>query len=104
MTDKPTEKKSDRRPGIALLLTLASAAGLWLAGRAAWLTVTTFDDKSGEAVNDLVGATWAPETTALALALAAAVAATLPDWYFLPGRFRSGCLCCSHRRYATGYA
>lgn len=77
MTDKPAEKKSDRRPGIALLLTLASAAGLWLAGRAAWLTVTTFDDKSGEAVNDLVGATWAPETTALALALAAAVAATL---------------------------
>lgn len=77
MTDKPAEKKSDRRPGIALLLTLVSAAGLWLAGRAAWLTVTTFDDKSGEAVNDLVGATWAPETTALALALAAAVAATL---------------------------
>lgn len=71
------EKKTDRRPGIALLLMLLSAAGLWLAGRAAWLTVTTFDDKSGEAVNDLVGATWAPESTALALALAAGVAATL---------------------------
>ncbi|MFC3849634.1 TIGR02234 family membrane protein [Corynebacterium hansenii] len=70
-------KKTDRRPGAALALILASAIGLWLAGRAAWLTVTTFDDKSGEAVNDLVGATWAPETTALALALAAAVAATL---------------------------
>lgn len=69
--------KSDRRPGIALLVMLLSAAGLWLAGRAAWLTVTTFDDKSGEAVNDLVGATWAPESTALALALAAGVAATL---------------------------
>ena len=77
MTDKPAEKKTDRRPGIALLVMLLSAAGLWLAGRAAWLTVTTFDDKSGEAVNDLVGATWAPESTALALALAAGVAATL---------------------------
>ncbi|MFD5867606.1 TIGR02234 family membrane protein [Corynebacterium sp. NPDC060344] len=75
MTDR--EKKSDRRPGAALALVLVSAAGLWLAGRAAWLTATTFDDKSGEAVNDLVGATWAPESTALALALAAAVAATL---------------------------
>lgn len=68
---------TDRRPGLALALILVSAIGLWLAGRAAWLTVTTFDDKSGEAVNDLVGATWAPESTALALALAAGVAATL---------------------------
>lgn len=70
-------RKRDRRPGIAQLLMAASALGLWLAGRAAWLTVTTFDDKSGEAVNDLVGATWAPETTALALTLLAGVAATL---------------------------
>ncbi|HHU44105.1 MAG TPA: TIGR02234 family membrane protein, partial [Actinomycetales bacterium] len=75
--DKKTAKKSDRRPGAALLLIALSAAGLWLAGRAAWLTVVTFDDKSGEAVNDLVGATWAPETTALALTLIAAVGATL---------------------------
>ena len=76
-TAKNPKKKSDRRPGVAQLLMVVSALGLWLAGRSAWLTVTTFDDKSGEAVNDLVGATWAPETTALALALAAAVGATL---------------------------
>lgn len=76
-TAKKSDKKSDRRPGAALLLIALSAAGLWLAGRAAWLTVVTFDDKSGEAVNDLVGATWAPETTALALTLIAAVGATL---------------------------
>ena len=60
-TAQKSDKKSDRRPGAALLLIALSAAGLWLAGRAAWLTVVTFDDKSGEAVNDLVGATWAPE-------------------------------------------
>ena len=76
-TAQKSDKKSDRRPGAALLLIALSAAGLWLAGRAAWLTVVTFDDKSGEAVNDLVGATWAPETTALALTLIAAVGATL---------------------------
>lgn len=73
----PKAGRTDRRPGAALLLIAASALGLWFAGRAAWLTVTTFDDKSGEAVNDLVGATWAPESTALALTLIAAVGATL---------------------------
>lgn len=75
--DEPAAKKSDRRPGIAQGLLAISAFGLWLAGRSSWLTVTTFDDKSGEAVNGLVGATWAPESTPLALTLVAAVGATL---------------------------
>lgn len=54
----------------------AAALGLWLAGRAAWLTVDTYDDKSGPATTDLVGAVWAPELTSIALALLAALCAT----------------------------
>ncbi|MEJ6020560.1 TIGR02234 family membrane protein [Corynebacterium sp. H113] len=80
VTDKATAEtspKKDRRPGIAQLLIALSALGMWLAGRFSWLTVTTMDDKSGSATNELVGAIWAPEIAALALTLLAGVAATL---------------------------
>lgn len=67
----------DRRPALAMGLIAVSAVGQWLASRATWLTVHVSDDKAGESVIDMAGATWAPEITALVLVLLAAVAATL---------------------------
>lgn len=62
---------------LKILLIALGAVGLWIASRATWLTVNTLDDKSGSATNELVGAVWAPEITALALVLLAGCVATL---------------------------
>ncbi len=72
-----TPQPRSRKTGIAQILIAASAIGLWLAGRTAWVTVATFDDKAGSDVTDIVGAIWSPELTAYALALLAAVVASL---------------------------
>ncbi|ALA67585.1 TIGR02234 family membrane protein [Corynebacterium lactis] len=53
------------------------AVGMWLSSRMSWLTVETFDDKSGAAANGIVGAVWAPEIQSIGLALIAGVVATL---------------------------
>ena len=60
----------------AVLLGLGGAA-LWGVSRLPWLTVNVFDDKSGESTQDLVGAVWSTELTALALVLLAAMVAGL---------------------------
>ncbi|WP_448852469.1 TIGR02234 family membrane protein [Corynebacterium sp. 335C] len=75
--DSPRREAGDRRPALAMALVAVSAVGIWLASRGTWLTVRTADDKAGESVIDMVGATWAPETTALVLTMLAGVAATL---------------------------
>lgn len=75
--DSPRSDAGDRRPALAMALVVVSAIGLWLASRGTWLTVRTADDKAGESVIDMVGATWAPETTALVLTMLAGAAATL---------------------------
>ncbi|QGU02331.1 Tryptophan-associated transmembrane protein [Corynebacterium kalinowskii] len=54
-----------------------SAIAMWAASRLTWLEVSVFDDKSGDAHHQLVGAVWSTETTAVALLLLAAVVAML---------------------------
>lgn len=54
-----------------------SALIMWGASRLTWLGVSVFDDKSGDAHHNLVGAVWSTEITAVALVLLAAVVATL---------------------------
>lgn len=54
-----------------------AAALMWGSSRLTWLSVSIFDDKSGDAHHDLVGAVWSTETTAVSLLLLAAVVATL---------------------------
>ena len=44
---------------------------LWLSSRLVWVTVTAFDDKSGDAVRGLPGAVWASQVTVIALVLVA---------------------------------
>ncbi|MBV7296166.1 TIGR02234 family membrane protein [Corynebacterium sp. TAE3-ERU12] len=62
---------------MALGLIALSAAVMWLAGRASWLTVTTFDDKSGGETHEIAGAYWAAVITPLVLTLLAGAAAAL---------------------------
>lgn len=75
--DRGAAGGGDRRPGAAMGLIAAGAVGMWLAGRATWLTVATFDDKSGDGSHAISGAAWFPESTALVLTLLAAVGAAL---------------------------
>lgn len=63
--------------GLALLLTVLGAAGLWGAGQMTWLTVTVEDDKSGESVKNIIGSVWDAAGTPLALAMLAAVILSL---------------------------
>lgn len=56
---------------IAALLLAVSAAVLWAASRMTWITVDTFDDKSGDATNVIIGGLWSTEQTAVAMLLLA---------------------------------
>ncbi|QGU04951.1 TIGR02234 family membrane protein [Corynebacterium comes] len=56
---------------IAALLLALSAAVLWGASRMTWITVGTFDDKSGDATNAIIGGLWSTEQTAVAMLLLA---------------------------------
>ncbi|WKD60831.1 Tryptophan-associated transmembrane protein [Corynebacterium ciconiae DSM 44920] len=50
----------------------------WVSTRMVWVSVESFDDKSGAASYEIVGATWSTELTAIALLfLASVVAATV---------------------------
>jgi len=60
-----------RTSRIAALLLAVSAAVLWAASRMAWITVDTFDDKSGDATNVIIGGLWSTEQTAVAMLLLA---------------------------------
>lgn len=60
-----------RLPRVAALGVGAGAVLLWLSSRLRWVTVTAFDDKSGDAVRGLPGAVWASEVTVIALVLVA---------------------------------
>lgn len=62
---------------VGTLLLGLSGAVLWGASRLTWLEVAVFDDKSGDANHEIVGAVWSTEMTAVALVLLAAVVATL---------------------------
>ncbi|MBI9000802.1 TIGR02234 family membrane protein [Corynebacterium sp. CCM 9185] len=55
----------------AALIVGAGAVSLWLSSRLVWVTVSAFDDKSGDAVRELPGAVWASEVTVIALVLLA---------------------------------
>lgn len=59
-----------RNPVVLLVL---GALGLWGASRFTWLSVEAFNDQSGAATRELVGADWQPGLVALALASVAAV-------------------------------
>lgn len=73
-----TTTAPDRRNSrIAALLLGLGALVLWGTSRMSWLRVEAFDDKSGAATHDIVGATWSTETTAVTLLLAAACVAGL---------------------------
>ena len=60
-----------RTSRIAALLLAVSAAVLWAASRMVWITVDTFDDKSGDATNVIIGGLWSTEQTAVAMLLLA---------------------------------
>lgn len=60
-----------RTSRIAALLLAVSAAVLWAASRMSWITVDTFDDKSGAATNAIIGGLWSTEQTAVAMLLLA---------------------------------
>ena len=57
---------------VASLMIGAGAVALWAASRMSWITVTAFDDKSGEKTVDLIGSLWSTESSAVGLVLAAA--------------------------------
>ncbi|MBN9643604.1 TIGR02234 family membrane protein [Corynebacterium mendelii] len=58
-------------------LLAVAAAGLWVSSRMSWVGVTADDDKLGALTRSIDGATWATETTIVAIVLAAAVVAVL---------------------------
>lgn len=60
----------------AILIGLGGAA-LWGVSRLTWLQVEVFDDKSGGSTQQLVGAVWSTEVTALAFVLLVAMVAGL---------------------------
>ncbi len=62
---------------LSALMIGAGALVVWVSSRMRWITVDAFDDKSGQATQSLVGATWSTEIMALALVLAAACVAGL---------------------------
>lgn len=70
-------KTEKRIRGLAQLLVILAAAGVWGFGRMNWVTAEVFDDKSGESTHQLVGAVWDPAGTPLALAMVAALIASL---------------------------
>lgn len=74
MTTRDQGKKQARWATLGLGI---AAAALWGASRLTWLKVDIFDDKSGEASHDLVGAVWSTEQSAIALLLLASVVAAL---------------------------
>ncbi|RNE49448.1 TIGR02234 family membrane protein [Corynebacterium alimapuense] len=67
------KKKATTRTA-ALLIGLGAIV-LWAGSRFTWITVETFDDKSGEATLGIPGATWSTESTAVSLLLLAACVA-----------------------------
>lgn len=67
-----TPTAPDRRNSrIAALLLGLGALVLWVASRMDWIAVEAYDDKSGAVSQQIVGATWSTEATAVALLLLA---------------------------------
>lgn len=62
---------------IAQLLLLASAAGLWVASRLTWVSVTSFDGLGQPKTSSLTGAAWSTALLPLAVLLLAAALAGL---------------------------
>lgn len=75
---RPAAVGESRRTGrIGALLLGIGALILWLGSRSTWMTVSVFDDLSGDSVHELVGAVWSAESTAVALLLLVAMVAGL---------------------------
>lgn len=70
-----TTTKQNRRTRIATLGLGLAAAIIWGASRMTWLSVDVFDDKSGAAQHQLVGAVWSTEQAAIAMLLLAGLVA-----------------------------
>lgn len=62
--------------GIGQLLIALAAGCTWVSTRMAWVTVTAYDDKAGQAVKVLSGSRWAAELGAGALIFVAALVGT----------------------------
>ena len=75
MSSETTDTTHSRDRWWGFIAVLIGAAAIWGSGRMTWMTVTAQDDKQGTLTRSLVGSVWAPELTALALALAAAMVA-----------------------------
>ncbi len=71
---KQQSKKPSRLASLALV---AGALITWIASRMRWVEATTVDDKAGQAVHDIVGATWSVELMALAAVFLAGAVAVL---------------------------
>ncbi|MCF4006332.1 TIGR02234 family membrane protein [Corynebacterium uropygiale] len=67
-----TGTEDRRRARFAAIALGAAALIVWAASRMSWVSVVADDDKSGVHHEDIVGASWSTEITALALVLAAA--------------------------------
>src|SRR5699024_10791273 len=70
-------KTEKRISGLAQLLVILAAAGVWGFSRMTWLPAEVSDDEAGDATHEPVGAVWGPAGTPLALAMMAALIATM---------------------------
>jgi len=66
-----------RGPRLTVLALVLAAGALWAASRLTWVQVRTVDDLRGVRLSTLTGETWTAELAPLALAVLAAVSATL---------------------------
>ncbi|MGB7237583.1 MAG: TIGR02234 family membrane protein [Rhodococcus sp. (in: high G+C Gram-positive bacteria)] len=74
-TQTPVRRRSGRA-AVPVALLLLGAVCLWGSSRMTWVAVTSSDGLGEARSTDLLGSTWAPASTPLALALLAAVAAS----------------------------
>ncbi|EOM78568.1 TIGR02234 family membrane protein [Rhodococcus rhodnii] len=74
--EAPAPARRSRSPrAIAVALLALAAAVLWASSRLTWVVVESSDGLGADRTTDVLGATWSPTSTPLALALVAAIAA-----------------------------